>query len=125
MKKLNKWNFEKKMRVVVSLAISGTSILVLFIFLIVEMVFVTEQSADTIESQMGLLASNYEETLEQYWNFSVALVINDAIQNYCSAPADNLPDSAAADVNTELTNMLNIQNNLNFSAVNRDEDGQY
>lgn len=77
MKKLNKWNFEKKMRVVVSLAISGTSILVLFIFLIVEMVFVTEQSADTIESQMGLLASNYEETLEQYWNFSVALVIND------------------------------------------------
>lgn len=125
MKKLNKWNFEKKMRVVVSLAISGTSILVLFIFLIVEMVFVTEQSADTIESQMGLLASNYEETLEQYWNFSVALVINDAIQNYCSAPADNLPDSAAADVNTELTNMLNIQNNLNFSAVIRDEDGQY
>ena len=48
MKKLNRWNFEKKMRVVVSLAISGTSILVLFIFLIVEMVFVTEQSADTI-----------------------------------------------------------------------------
>ena len=28
-KKLNKWNFEKKMRGVVSLAISGTSILVL------------------------------------------------------------------------------------------------
>ena len=66
MKKLNKWNFEKKMRVVVSLAISGTSILVLFIFLIVEMVFVTEQSADTIESQMGLLASNYEEPLELF-----------------------------------------------------------
>lgn len=30
MKKLNNWNFEKKMRMVVSLAISGTSILVLF-----------------------------------------------------------------------------------------------
>ena len=33
--------------------------------------------------------------------------------------------SVAADVNTELTNMLNIQNNLNFSAVIREEDGQY
>lgn len=125
MKKLNKWNFEKKMRVVVSLAISGTSILVLFIFLIVEMIFVTEQSADTIESQMGILSSNYAETLEQYWNFSVALIINDAIQEYCSVPANSLPASVAADVNTELTNMLNIQSNLNFSAVIRDEDGQY
>ena len=74
---------------------------------------------------MGILSSNYAETLEQYWNFSVALIINDAIQEYCSAPADRLPDSVTADVNTELTNMLNIQNNLNFSAVIREEDGQY
>lgn len=125
MKKLNNWNFEKKMRMVVSLAISGTSILVLFIFLLVEMIYVTEQTSDTIESQTRIISSNYDETLEQYWNFSVALVINDAIQNYCSAPADDFPDSAAEEVNTELTNMLNIQNNLNFSAVIRDEDGKY
>ena len=125
MKKLNNWNFEKKIRVVVSLAISGTSILVLFIFLIAEMVFVTEQSADTLDGQMTILSSNYDETLEQYWNFSVALIINDAIQNYCSAPVDGIPAGAAADVNTELTNMLNIQNNLNFSAVIRNEDGKY
>lgn len=125
MKKLNNWNFEKKMRMVVSLAISGTSILVLFIFLLVEMKYVTEQSSDTIESQTRIISSNYEETLEQYWNFSVALIINDAIQNYCSAPTDNFPDSVAEEVNTELTNMLNIQNNLNFSAVIREEDGRY
>ncbi len=125
MKKLNNWNFEKKMRMVVSLAISGTSILVLFIFLLMEMIYVTEQTSDTIESQTRIISSNYDETLEQYWNFSVALVINDAIQNYCSAPADDLPDSVAEEVNTELTNMLNIQNNLNFSAVIRDEDGKY
>lgn len=125
MKKLNNWNFEKKMRMVVSLAISGTSILVLFIFLLVEMIYVTEQTSDTIESQTRIISSNYDETLEQYWNFSVALVINDAIQNYCSAPADDLPDSVAEEVNMELSNMLNIQNNLNFSAVIRDEDGKY
>ena len=125
MKKLNNWNFEKKMRMVVSLAISGTSILVLFIFLLMEMIYVTEQTSDTIASQTRIISSNYDETLEQYWNFSVALVINDAIQNYCSAPADDLPDSVAEEVNTELTNMLNIQNNLNFSAVIRDEDGKY
>lgn len=125
MKKLNNWNFEKKMRMVVSLAISGTSILVLFIFLLMEMIYVTEQTSDTIASQTRIISSNYDETLEQYWNFSVALVINDAIQNYCSAPADDFPDSVAAEVNTELTNMLNIQNNLNFSAVIRDEDGKY
>lgn len=125
MKKLNNWNFEKKMRMVVSLAISGTSILVLFIFLLVEMKYVTEQTSETIESQTRIISSNYEETLEQYWNFSVALIINDAIQNYCSAPTDNFPDSVAEEVNTELANMLNIQNNLNFSAVIRDEDGRY
>lgn len=125
MKKLNNWNFEKKMRMVVSLAISGTSILVLFIFLLVEMKYVTEQTSETIESQTRIISSNYEETLEQYWNFSVALIINDAIQNYCSAPTDNFPDSVAGEVNTELANMLNIQNNLNFSAVIRDEDGRY
>ncbi len=125
MKKLNNWNFEKKMRMVVSLAISGTSILVLFIFLLVEMIYVTEQTSDTIESQTRMISSNYDETLEQYWNFSVALVINDAIQNYCSEPAEGLSNNVAEEVNTELTNMLNIQNNLNFSAVIRDEDGRY
>lgn len=125
MKKLNNWNFEKKIRVVVSLAISGTSILVLFIFLIAEMLYVTEQSADTLDGQMTILSSNYDESLEQYWNFSVALIINDAIQSYCSAPVDSIPAGAAADVNTELTNMLNIQSNLNFSAVIRNKDGRY
>lgn len=124
-KKLNKWNFEKKMRVVVSLAISGTSILVLFIFLIMEMLYVTEQTADTLEGQMGIMSSNYQETLDQYYNFSVALVINDEIQDYCSAPSGNIPVSAVEGVNAELTNMLNIQHNLNFTAVIREEDGQY
>ena len=124
-KKLNTWNFEKKMRMVVSLAISGTSILVLFIFLLVEMVYVTEQSSDTISSQTSIVASNYAETLEQYWNFSIALVINDAIQNYCSLSPDELYGKVAADVNAEFTNMLNIQNNLNFVAVIRDADGKY
>lgn len=124
-KKLNTWNFEKKMRMVVSLAISGTSILVLFIFLLVEMIYVTEQSSETIKSQTSIVASNYEETLEQYWNFSVALVINDAIQNYCSLSTEAFYENAAVDVNTELANMLNIQNNLNFAAVIRDEDGKY
>lgn len=125
MKKLNHWNFEKKIRTVVSLAISGTSILVLFIFLLAEMIYVTEKTSETIESQTGIMASNYEETLGQYWNFSVALVINDALQDYCSVPMGDLLDLAAKDINAELTNMLNIQNNLNFVAVIREEDGRY
>lgn len=124
-KKLNSWNFEKKMRVVVSLAISGTSILVLFIFLFVEMVYVTEQNSDTIEGQMGIISANYEETLEQYWNFSVALVINDEIQSYCSAGEDEISDSTIEGVNTELTSMLNIQNNLNFAAVFHENGEKY
>lgn len=106
-------------------AISGTSILVLFIFLLAEMIYVTEKTSETIESQTGIMASNYEETLGQYWNFSVALVINDALQDYCSVPMGDLLDLAAKDINAELTNMLNIQNNLNFVAVIREEDGRY
>ncbi len=124
-KKLNKWNFEKKMRVVVSLAISGTSILVLFIFLLLEMVYVTEQTSDTIEGQMETISSNYAGTLEQYKNFAVALIINDALQEYCSAPEGRIPDNIVSGVNTEFTNMLNVQSNLNFSAVLRDRDGVY
>lgn len=124
-KNLNHWNFEKKIRMIVSLAVSGTSVFVLLIFLVAEMIFVTDRTSGTIESQTGIMAPNYEETLGQYWNFSVALVINDALQNYCSAPGEELAGSVAQDVNTEFTNMLNLQNNLNFVAVIRDEDERY
>lgn len=124
-KKLNTWNFEKKMRVVVSLAISGTSILVLLIFSIVQLVYVTEQSSNMMEGQLSIISSNYEETLEQYKDFSVALVINDEIQKYCSVSPDSIPDTIMEEVNTEFSNILNIQNNLNFSAVIPENGKEY
>lgn len=124
-KKLNTWNFEKKMRVVVSLAISGTSILVLLIFSIVQLVYVTEQSSNMMEGQLSIISSNYEETLEQYKDFSVALVINDEIQKYCSVSPDSISDTIMEEVNTEFSNILNIQNNLNFSAVIPENGKEY
>lgn len=122
-KGFNSWNLEKKIRVVVSLAISGTSILVLFIILMTEMFLIMNQSSDTIKGQMEATASNYNDTLEQYKSFAIALVINEDVQGYCSGKAGS--GDLTEGLNNELWNMLNIQNNLNFTAIVRDEEKGY
>ncbi|HJB00541.1 MAG TPA: sensor histidine kinase [Candidatus Mediterraneibacter merdavium] len=119
----NNWNLEKKIRVVVSLAISGTSILVLFIILMTEVILIMNQSSDTIRGQMEATASNYDDTLEQYKSFAIALVINEDIQNYCSGKSGS--GDLTEGLNNELWNMLNIQNNLNFTAIVRGEEEGY
>lgn len=122
-KGLNSWNLEKKIRIVVSLTISGTSILVLAIIFMAEVFLMMDQSSDTIKVQMRAMASNYADTLEQYKGFAIALIINDKVQDYCEGESDGV--ELTQGLNNELGNMLNGQENLNFTAVIRSLDNSH
>lgn len=74
-----------------------------------------------------MLASNYEDTLDQYQNLAVAIVIDDKMQDY-------IKSSQAVDENYEqkanilydfFLNMINVQGNMNFAAAVKEGSGDY
>lgn len=119
------WNFEKKIRFFLTMVISGTSIIILLVSTISAVFYLTRQSRQMARDQLVTLSSNYDDVLRQYQNLAVAFIMTESVQDYCkNLDEEEGAEQRANSVYSELLNMLNIQNNLNFAAViDKDKSG--
>ena len=124
---ITNWNLKKKISFFISLLIMGTSLIILTASTFSAFYYMTNQTREMATSQLETLASNYDDTLEQYQNLAVALVINDSVQKYCASDVKRglQYEQQASNVYNILLNMLNVQNNMNFAVVSRDDTEDY
>lgn len=125
--KMDTWNLRKKMTFFLTVAMLVTSMAIMLISTISAVYYMTEQSKNMAKAQLNTLASNYDNTLEQYQNFAVALVIEDSVQDYCKSPelAGEGYRQEAQKVYNFLVNILNVRSNLNFVVVEKGDSGRY
>lgn len=124
---ITNWNLKKKISFFISLLIMGTSLIILTASTFSAFYYMTNQTREMATSQLETLASNYDDTLEQYQNLAVALVINDSVQKYCASDVKRglQYEQQVSNVYNILLNMLNVQNNMNFAVVSRDDTEDY
>lgn len=126
-KRTSAWNLKRKISFFLSLTILATSVIILVVSTMSAVYYMTKQSKNMAKEQLATLASNYDGTLEQYQNLAVSLVINDEVQNYCKSPESIGVEyeRVAGGVYNYLLNMLNVQSNMNFSVVLKENTGNY
>ena len=108
---ITNWNLKKKISFFISLLIMGTSLIILTASTFSAFYYMTNQTREMATSQLETLASNYDDTLEQYQNLAVALVINDSVQKYCASDVKRglQYEQQASNVYNILLNMLNAE----------------
>lgn len=116
--KLNSWNLDKKIYFFFTSVLCGISFVMLAGFTFSYLTSFIKQSNNITENQLSALASNYENTLDTYQEFAVALVIDDAIQEYLySSPSDSNYYSRVNNAKSILQNAINMHSNISFIAV--------
>ena len=126
-RQISSWNLKRKISFFLSLIILTTSMIILAASTGSAFYYMTKQSKEMAASQLKTLASNYDDTLMQYQNLAVAMVINNDVQKYCRS--SNVMgvdyDREAGEVYNTLLNMLNVQGNMNFAVVTKNEGDKY
>ena len=109
--RMDAWNLKRKITFFLTLVMLVTAIFTMLISTISAAYYKTKQSKDMAKSQLDTLVSYYDDTLEQYQNLAVALVIEDSVQQYCRS-TDNAGPAymlEARNVYNFLINMLNVR----------------
>lgn len=121
------WNLKRKITFFLTLVMLMTAMVTMLISTISAAYYMTRQSKDMAKTQLDTLVSNYDDTLKQYQNLAVAMVIEDSVQKYCenenNTGTEYEKESGA--VYNFLMNMLNVRSNLNFAVVKKDNTGRY
>lgn len=123
-KKIQEWNLKKKISVFMSLLILILALISLVVSSFFEIKYITGQTEEMAEEQLGTLASNYNSTLNSYTKLAIALTINSDVQNYCKGEGKSSKSALQDAVYSYMANMLHMENNMNFAVVMKD-DGSY
>ncbi len=114
---------KQKISFFVSFIVVLTSVISLTISAVSSEYYMIRQSKEMVGDQLRILASNYSDTLKEYQNMAVALVIDDNIQEYCQKRQNEVFDEQK--VRDSIEGIMNIQENINFAIVIRDYDNSY
>lgn len=124
---INRWSFDKKMQLLVSTAITLTTMLILISSTISSVTSMRQRAVELIQLQNSTIAENFRSSLENYKTLAIGTILDISIQQYAK---DNGADKKKT---TELTNnaynvlnsISNMNSNLNFIAAVGAETGQY
>ena len=126
-KRMSGWNLKGKISFFLTVTILMASVVIMVISTVSAVYNMTRQSKNMAENQLSTLASNYADTLQQYHELAVALVIEDSVQRYCRSfhYTGTEYNKESGDVYNYLVNMMNVRSNMNFVVVEREEDQRY
>ena len=129
MKKIAHWKFDKKMQMLVSVAIVLTTAIMLAVSTISTIRSMKKQSMELLKTQNDVIVENFESSLENYKMMAIATVIDTSVQDYvkCSNKTDLKSLKSIDNANNVLASIINMHSNLNFIAVvnNKLEDYLY
>ena len=127
LKQMNLWTLKKKITFFLTLMMLLTSVVIMVLSTISAVYYMTKQAREMARSQLGTIVTSYDDTLKQYHDLAVAMVIEDNVQKYCKNPDESgrSYELASGNVYSYLTNMLNVRSNLNFAVVGKEESPRY
>lgn len=119
LKKINRWNFDRKMSFFLTIAVVGTSLLILLVSTVSLTSSMTQKTEDMMKDQLATLASNYDEVLTNYKTLSYALIMDSSVQDYLHYTDKSDPgyDKAAEGAGNAMRNAINMHESLNFVAI--------
>ena len=124
---INTWNLKKKISFFLSLTIMTTSIIILVASTTWAGYYMTKKSENMVKEQLETLASNYDDTLAQYKNIALSIVMSDQVQQYCKN-IDNFGteyEKVLGGTYSYLSNMSNVQKNMNFVVALKENKDSY
>lgn len=127
LRQMNLWTLKKKITFFLTLMMLLTSVVIMVLSTISAVYYMAKQAREMARSQLGTIVTSYDDTLKQYHDFAVAMVIEDNVQKYCKNPDESgrSYELASGNVYSYLTNMLNVRSNLNFAVVAKEESARY
>lgn len=124
---MNAWNLKKKIIFFLTLTMLMTSVIIMVLSTVLETYYMTNRAKELVRTQLGTIVSSYDDTLKQYQELAVAMVIEDNVQKYCKSSLESGEgyEQEAGSVYEYLNNMMNVRSNLNFVVVEKGEDHRY
>lgn len=118
--KFNKWKFDRKMFVFVSLALSISVGLIMIVSIVSSVLSITKQSQKLVEEKVQAMVANTEGNFEQYEGIFWALTMDSAIQSYLQ---EENKYAYLTSAQKTLENACNMWGNMNFIGI-ISEDGE-
>lgn len=117
--RISRWKFDRKMQVLITIAIIVTTLLVLIISTISSVTSLKNKSIELLQARNDTLADNFQNTLEEYKTLAIAMVLDRSIQNYlrCSEKQTTEYSLAAGDAYNVMSSCENMHSDMNFLAV--------
>ena len=115
-KKYMSYNFDKKIKIFISLAITVTTLCVLGISTFSSIKIVTEKSGSLAEIQMETLANDYQMSLSGYYDMAKGLMMDEQVKSFLRQKDRTAPE-LLEQVRQTIHNNMNVQSNINFMAI--------
>lgn len=114
MDSIHRWNFDKKIKALLSAALILTALIVLIVSSISSAMVITEQSRTMLQQQNRAVAAGFENSLNNYKSLAYSLVMDSSVQNYFN---DTKLVEDANNARNVLRSILNMYSSLNFIAL--------
>lgn len=115
-KKYMSYNFDKKIKIFISLAITVTTLCVLCISTFSSLKIVTEKSGSLAKIQMETLANDYQMSLSGYYDMVKGVMMDEKVKQFL-AQKTQAPSKLLEQVKRIIHNNMNVQSNINFMAI--------
>ena len=116
--KFNRWKFDKKLRLFVTVSILLVTLTVAGVSLFFSMAAMKEQSVELLQMQNNTVAESFRDSMNSYKEIVLGTIMDDSIQNYCrQVERDNLRTVDINGIYGKLENLNNMYESMNFAAV--------
>ena len=116
--KFNRWKFDKKLRLFVTVSILLVTLTVAGVSLFFSMAAMKEQSVELLQMQNNTVAESFRDSMNSYKEIVLGTIMDDSIQNYCrQVERDNLKTGDINQIYGKLENLNNMYESMNFAAV--------
>ena len=119
-------NMDKKMKIFIFLSICITALIILFASTISYIFLIRQTSQSLATSQVHTMSSSLDNAFISYQNLSIALMLDNSVQQYIrktiTTPLEEYENQIK--VRQALLNAGNMQANVQFLSVIRDEDNE-
>lgn len=116
--KFNRWKFDKKLRLFVTVSILLVTLTVAGVSLFFSMAAMKEQSVELLQMQNNTVAESFRDSMNSYKEIVLGTIMDDSIQNYFrQVERDNLRTGDINGIYGKLENLNNMYESMNFAAV--------
>lgn len=127
MKRLEQFSFDKKMKCLISGTIIIITLVILSITTLSTVLSATSNSKEMARVQMRSISNELQESLQDYSDISMALMLDHNIQNYMKLNKEIDPyyESYSISIRNNMSNILNSNKDINCMVLAKENTTEY